>query len=393
MNILRSTLQVLLPLAVLGGGAGAAYLIVNDAKEPTVAPASSRAPTVKVLTAQPRSVQLDVTSRGTVEPLRTVELAAEVSGRITATHPALRAGGTFTENDVLVEIDPTDFRLSITQQEAAVARAELRLAQEQAEAEAALRAWRKLEGDRPAAPLVLRAPQINEARAAVEAAKAMLQRAQTDLARCRVQLPFAGRVRSVHADIGQTVQRGQRLAVTMDTSELEVRLPVPLRDAGFADLPIGAAVADGPAVELRADFAGALRRWRGRVVRVEAELDRATRQLTAVARVRPSGDAPLLVGMFVEAVISGAEHADVYVVPRDAMVSGDELWLVEERVDDEGRPSQHLVKRQVDVLRSERDRVIIRDGLAQGLRICLSNLQAPVEGMRVRVDQEEGRPR
>ena len=80
MNILRSTLQVLLPLAVLGGGAGAAYLIVNDAKEPTVAPASSRAPTVKVLTAQPRSVQLDVTSRGTVEPLRIVELAAEVSG-------------------------------------------------------------------------------------------------------------------------------------------------------------------------------------------------------------------------------------------------------------------------------------------------------------------------
>ena len=44
MNILRWTLQVLLPLAVLGGGAGAAYLIVNDAKEPTVAPASSRAP-------------------------------------------------------------------------------------------------------------------------------------------------------------------------------------------------------------------------------------------------------------------------------------------------------------------------------------------------------------
>ena len=143
---------------------------------------------------------------------------------------------------MLVEIDPTDFRLAITQQEAAVARAELRLAQEQAEAEAALRAWRKLEGDRPAAPLVLRAPQINEARASVEAAKAMLQRAQTDLARCRVQLPFAGRVRSVHADIGQTVQRGQRLAVTMDTSELEVRLPVPLRDAGFADLPIGATV-------------------------------------------------------------------------------------------------------------------------------------------------------
>ena len=109
----------------------------------------------------------------------------------------------------------------------------------------------------------------------------------------------------------------------MDTSELEVRLPIPLRDAGFADLPIGATVDDGPAVELRADFAGSLRRWRGQVVRVEAELDRATRQLTAVARVRPGGEAPLLVGMFVEAVIAGSEHEGVYVVPRDAMVSGD----------------------------------------------------------------------
>ena len=77
---------------------------------------------------------------------------------------------------MLVEIDPTDFRLAITQREAAVARAE-RLAQEQAEAEAALRAWRKLKAI-ARLPRSFCAPQINEARASIEAAKAMLRRAR-----------------------------------------------------------------------------------------------------------------------------------------------------------------------------------------------------------------------
>lgn len=397
MNMLRLTLQILLPLVVLGGGAGAAYVIANRGKEPVVVPRTAAAPLARVMTVQPTDVRLDVMSRGAVEPLRTVELAAEVSGRIVATHASLRAGGAFTENDVLVEIDPTDFRLAISQQEAAVARAELRLAQEEAEAAAALRAWSDLEGERPAPPLVRREPQIKDAQLAVAAAEAMLQRARKDLARCRVQLPFAGKVRKVYADIGQTVQRGQRLAVTMDTSEVEVRLPIPLRDVGFADFPIGASNDDGPEVELSADFAGIRRQWRGRVVRVEGELDRATRQLTAVARVRPSSENPLLVGMFVDATITGTTHSGVFVVPRDAMATRDQLWLVEEQAEADHPPHQRLAQRQVDVLRSERDRVIIRGGLEAGARVCLSNLQAPIEGMRVRVataeDEAERRAR
>ena len=113
----------------------------------------------------------------------------------------------------------------------------------------------------------------------------MLERARLDLARCAVQLPFAGRVRSVHADIGQIVQRGQRLAVTIDTSELEVRLPISLRDAGCVDLPLSASDEDGPEVTLTSDFAGEARAWPGRIVRIEGEIDRSTRQLTAIARV------------------------------------------------------------------------------------------------------------
>lgn len=388
MNTLRLILQFLLPIALLSGGAAVAYLIASNKKQPLVEAQPNQGPLVRVLTLQPADVQLDVRARGSVEPLRTVELAAEVSGRIVATHASLRSGGAFSTDDVLVTIDPTDFRLAISQQQATVARAELRLMQEEAEAEAALRAWQKLEGDRPADPLVRREPQIKDARAALRAAEAMLERARMDLARCEVRLPFAGRVRSVHADLGQTVQRGQRLAVVLDTRELEVRLPVTLDEAGFAALPLGESDVDGPEVQLTADFAGEARAWRGRIVRVEGELDRRTRQLTAVARVREFGETPLLVGMFVEAVIHGRRAEGVFSVPRAALDGDDALWLVVARADQDGVTRERLMRRAVDVLRTERDRALVRGGVAQGERVCLSTLQAPVDGMLVRTADE-----
>jgi RND family efflux transporter MFP subunit len=404
VQVLRRVLQILLPLAVLALGGLIAFTIFANRQRPVIEKRPEVGPLVRVVTATASSERLDVTTRGSVEPLRTIELAAEVGGRIVAAHPSLRAGGTFTENDVLVEIDPTDYRLVIADYEAAVARAELRLMQEQAEAEAALRAWQQLEGERPADPLVLRQPQIRDAKAALASAKAQLQRGHIDLERTKVMLPFAGRVRSVDADVGQTVQRGQRLAVVLDTSMVEVRLPVPLEHAAFVDLPLLGSTDNGPEVVLSAVFAGSRREWRGRIVRTESELDRSTRQLTVVARVaqraadgagneaQNGADAagtPLLVGMFVDARIVGNEVDGIVALPRSAMLDDDHVLIV--RLEPVGlftwlptlRPT--LYHREVVVLRAGRDRVVLRHGVEPGEWICVSSLDAVVDGMAVRI--------
>lgn len=393
MKHLRLTLQILLPLIVIVGGGMIANWIINNKPMPAVQAVDNAGPFVRVQTATLSNEQLDVTARGSVEALRTVDLAAEVGGRIIKTHPALRAGGTFTPNDVLIEIDATDYELQITQQIAAVARAELRLMQEQAEASAAVRAWEQIEGNAPTDPLARREPQIRDAKLALAAAKAQQKRAETDLLRTRVQVPFSGRVRSVHADIGQTVQRGQRMAVVLDTSELEVCLPIPLRETAFVDLPLGDRTDNGPKVELTADFAGMQCTWYGSIVRVAGEIDRQTRQLTAIARVTRTPDSkPLLVGMFVEARISGREVQDVFRVPSSALHSGDHIWIVEAvatNADEAKETTYRLRDRVVTVLRTERAHAILKAGLQAGERVCLSSLQAPIDGMKVRMREPE----
>lgn len=396
MNRVRLTLQILLPFLVIGGGGYAAFMIYSSKATPIVKPVDNAGPMVRVAVAEMSTEALDVLARGSVEALRTVDLACEVGGRIVKTHPALRAGGTFTPNDVLIEIDATDYKLRITQQEAAVASAELRLLQESAEAAAAVRAWQQIEGDKPADPLARREPQIRDAKLALAAAKSLLKGAKTDLLRCKVQLPFGGRVRSVHADIGQTVQRGQRLAVVLDTTELEVRLPIPLQETAFVNLPLEGRTDDGPKVVLTAEFAGAQRTWHGSIVRIEGEIDRRTRQLTAIARVqRTEGDTPLLIGMFVEARIVGREAANVFKVPSSALHSGNHVWVVEpvpaaaNAEASKQQPTYRLRDREIEVLRTERMHAILKGGIAVGERICLTNLQAPIDGMSVRIRPNE----
>ncbi len=45
--------------------------------------------------------------------------------------------------------------------------------------------------------------------------------------------------------------------------------------------------------------------------------------------------------------------------------------------------------RNVDVLRIERDQVIVGGGLQSGERVCISPLRAVTDGMRVRIAPEE----
>lgn len=88
-----------------------------------------------------------------------------------------------------------------------------------------------------------------------------------------------------------------------------------------------------PKVVLRAPFAGVMRSWHANIVRTEGELDPQTRMVNLIAQVarpydQPGGGPPLTVGLFVEAEIIGNTYDDVVVVPRLALRAGDRLCVV-----------------------------------------------------------------
>ena len=140
-----------------------------------------------------------------------------------------------------------------------------------------------------------------------------------------------------------------------------------------------------PKVTLTAEYAGRSLTWHGTIVRTEAQIDTATRMVHVVARVaNKDQEAPLSVGLFVNAEIEGLLAENVVVLPRTALRNGNRLLVV----DSENR----LRYRDIETLRLYRDEVLVKSGLSAGERVCLSPLQTAIDGMPVNPVADDSAP-
>ena len=386
---MKTFLKIFLPLVVLAVGGGGAALMIKSRKPVVPKPVEILPPLVKLDPIVKQNHRFRVLAQGTVVPRTEITLVPEVSGRVVSIAPSLTAGGFFEKGDVLLSINPRDFELAVTRARSQLAEAQVRITREEAEAEVARKEWESL-GKGKANPLLLREPQLAEARAMMSSVQAALEQAQYDLERCRLKAPFAGRVREKNVDIGQYVTKGAAVARLYAVDYAEVRLPLPVDELAFLDLPLNYRGEETqqpqPTVTLRASFAGETHEWKGRIVRTEGEVDPRTRMLTAVARVEnpygrgeKAGRPPLAVGLFVHAESLGREARDVYVVSRTAL-RGDQLIAV----DKENR----LRFRKINEIRRDTREVVFQSGIEPGDRACVSPLDAPVGGMGVRTNGE-----
>ena len=378
-----------LPLGIAVLGAAASFALATSRPALETSPAPDRRPLVAVAVVTPAEVQVIVRSQGSVEPRIELDLAAEASGRVVFVSPSLEAGGVFAADEVLIKLDPEDARVSIERAQASFERSEIEVRQ----ASVVLDRLRAL-----ANGSVVSAARCEDAEYALELARASRRealaargQAQRTLVHTKIPAPFAGRVRSARIDVGQFIARGEPLARIYAEQSAEVRLPIPDGELAFLDLPMSASSgavdgAAGPLVRFTAPFAGNLRRWSGRIVRVEAAIDAKSRMIHAVARFeeppplagwqRSTISAPPAVGLFVEAEILGRRFENVVALPRVALRGGADTVLI---VDAEGR----VEERSVSVARVARDEVLIESGLAPGERVCVSPTP-PAVGQLVR---------
>ena len=378
------------PLGVLLVAFAGAGVLIATAPIPDTLPPSERLTAVRVIDARPQALTLRVRSQGTVAPRTESELIPEVSGQVIWISPILVSGGFFEAGDPLLRIAALDY-------EAGVARARANLARAQGEFEHAAQNLERYQ--RLSKRDISSISQLDDARRAhriagaiLEEARVSLAQAERDLERTLIRAPFTGRVREERVDPGQFVTRGAKIATVYATDFVEVRLPIPDAELAYLDLPLWrgeTAAAEGPPVSIQARFAGAEHEWLGRIVRTEGEIDPKSRMVHVVARVEnpyvetETGRPPLAVGLFVRAEIAGTEVSEVRVVPRVALRDGRQLMVVD--ADD------RLHLREVEIVRIDGEDVLIRTQLAAGDRVCVTPLQAVVDGMLVRVVDESAR--
>lgn len=381
--------QLLTTAAVLVLGVGLAYGLLVGKPDPAPRTAAQETPpVVDVISAQPESRAIAVTTQGTVQPLRQVSLVSRVAGRVESVADSFAEGGFFRAGEELVKVEDVDYGFAIARAESQVAAARQRVAEERGRAQQARREWRDL-GSEAANALFLREPQLAAAEAALEAAKVDLEAARLDLRRTRISLPFDGRISRKRVDVGQYVTPGTAIAEVYATGAVQVRLPLTDRQVALLDLPLtyqGEEEAP-PAVPvtLAAHFGNRQWQWQGAIVRTDASIDVDSRVVYAVAEVaepfarQPGSERPpLSPGLFVHATIEGRAIPGVAVLPRSALRSDDTVMLVD--------GAQRTASRAVQVLQGDARQVWVQ-GLERGERVVVREPAVMIAGMRVTVNE------
>jgi RND family efflux transporter MFP subunit len=380
----KRIVQAVLTLSVIS--LGALGMIKLTESKPQIQKQKVAVPLAVVRTMEVRTASrcIVIKGEGTVKPLQEIDLVPQVDGKVVHIAPSLINGGQFKKGEVLLGIEPEDYRLAVTLAQSKVKNSEslLRLAEE--EAEVAKEEWSQLyvddagKGQEPT-PLVLKQPQLAAAMAKLDADKADLQKAMLNLERTRINAPFDGRVGNEDVDLGEYVRPGEKLATIFSTDSAEIAVPMDNESLRWFHVP-GFTPGQGPGAQatIRARLAGRERSWEGQVVRAEGKLDEQTRMVRVVVRVDSpyATKPPLAMGLFVTVDIKGHQIPDMAVIPRSALHEGHVVWVV----DQDGR----LHYRNVEVARIDGEQVQISSGLEDGEQVVASPLKTVTDGMEVR---------
>ena len=334
---------------------------------------------IEILT--PKDFQVQISSNGTTTPLTQTVLTAEVGGEVIYRSKKFAEGASVIEGEILAKIDDTDLQLQYKNALLQLANAEVQYSLQLAEAEVAKEAWDKI-GDGVASDLTLKKPQLKQAEAFLEVAKAQVSSAAKKLNKTEIIAPYAGRIQNVNIDLGTTIIPGQPVGAMYTSSEIEITLAVKDNDLQFLSIPMDGRKlnpSEQASVVIESFYKGKTQSWKGKLERVDGVIDPVTRMINLIAVFKNDfieSDKPNLpIGLFVEAKIDGITLKNIFEIPINSISEDNEVYIVDK--------DNQLELRELTILKKYSEFVIIKDGLKAGERIVTSKLSTASNGIKV----------
>lgn len=384
---------------------------------------------VEVIILKKKPFSSHVTAYGNVEPTVVFQGKAEVGGKVTYVHPALRKGGSIAAGTVVVRVNPIDYKLTLEKnrsdltasksqleqvmQERASARSSLSLAtanlrlglkelqriqtiwnrrliarsQLDAEEQKVLQLRQKVSDSQ--GKLNTYASRIKNAKANIRRALQQVKGGKTTLGRTQVTLPFDARISVANLDKGEIIAAGSVLFEAINTDAVEIKAELPI-----SQLQILLSTSPRNSRALKANNTTLLRSlnltarvklvggndqavWTGRVARFSESVN-PTRRTTSVMvvvehpnKTTMKGRPPLLKGMYVAITLS-TPAINSLVIPRKAIHSG-RAFVVNK--------DQQLEIRPLDIQSRQGNVAIVRKGLKAGDQLIVNDLIPIIEGM------------
>jgi len=406
-------LKVLLPVLILAGAIGTALFLYATKSEITPEPAKEKSWTVAATTVVVADYAPELKLFGQLVAGRETELRALVVGPVVKTGENFVEGGTVRAGELLLEIDPFDYRATLDERQAQLAEATARkteitarrqseidaLKQDQKQLDLTMRDYERIKelqkkgtvsnkrfddsriaesrqnqlvSTRKNAIAALSA-QLDQQAASIRRLEVGVRRAKRDLARTRLTAPFSGFLLQKNAEVGKRLSLNDPIVKLVEAENMQARFHV-------SSGQYGRLVAGGGLNGRKAEVV-----WRAgdRRFTYQAIVDRAGASIQAAsggvdiyARLQGSGiDQPLRPGAFVEVTVQDFNFKNVVRVSETAL-HVDTVFVVKN-----GR----LDPRKVEVAGRAGDEVLLRGPLKDGDQIVTTRFAEMGPGMMVEV--------
>jgi membrane fusion protein (multidrug efflux system) len=269
---------------------------VHAQKPPAVA--------VEVAPVVERAVEREIQAVGTVEANLTTTVSAEVAGAVARFD--LREGDHLAKGQVLARLRRSDLEIGLKEAEANLDEKRALFVRAEQDFQALF-----TEGAISAAELDRVGAAARAAKAQKESAEEALRRVADQLRRTTVVAPFSGYLVKKHAEVGQWIEEGGKVADLVDIDIVYAVIPVNERDIGR--------VRQGNEATLTVDtYPG--RVFRGRVTHIVPQADVTSRNFPVRIKVDNLPDRLLKAGMFARVAVRYGEPRQGLFIPKDAVV-------------------------------------------------------------------------
>lgn len=329
-----------------------------------------------------------VVATGNVQAAKDIVLSPQVGGEVIRISDNFIPGSFVTKGEVMLQINPADYRNTLLLRKSELELAKSELSIEMGRQDVALKDYeligQELSPENRA--LVLREPQLEAARAGVEAAEAAVNQAQLDLQRTTIRAPFDAHIISRNTNIGAQLAQGEEIGRIVGIEEYWVVANVPTGKVNWLTF-------SDDASENGADVKIFSKTWqdgqyrKGKLFRLVGALDAQTRLARVLISV-PDPLAhgvnmdtlpPLIIGAFVEAHINAKQLEDVVRLNRDYLRQGGTVWVME---------NNKLRIRSVEIAFQDPDYAYIRAGIADNAQIVTTDLSTVVDGADLRTETQ-----
>jgi len=363
-------------LLILGGGFLAMKQFAGMKELPPERPKKPSINYVKVDPVSYREMDTEVVAYGRITSSQTLNVIAEVGGRLLPGSVPLKPGMNFRRGQILCRIYGQEARLTLQSRKSeflnliASSLPDLKL-----DFPDDFSTWQtyfeNIEMDKSLAPL----PEVDSNKLKTFLATKNILRdyyniksLEEDLRKYTIYAPYDGSITAVNLEVGTIVSPGTNIASIIRTDELELEIPVEMEDIKWIE--------ENAAVEVMSEDGS--QAWVGKVARVADYVDPNTQSINVYVKVNAGPDSGLYDGMYLKTVIPGSRLESAMEIPRRVLHNDNEVFVVDGGL---------LKTRRVKVEKVSSDQVLISpleaNGLNEGDSLVIEAPANAIENMKV----------